>query len=180
MNKYGNKPIKTINYKGVDYNFYECRNEGELIRKRFMVAEIQELYLRHGVSEKFLTTITEYLQTIAMDSNKPVPELRKEVIAIATNLQQRIGMIAEKSMYKKLACVYFTIDEEPDEYMPKYEALKLEIMASDPESEDFFLCEAYKYMNESVLTSTKDILKIFYAIAERIEQLPTIPTSIKS
>lgn len=160
-------PVKTID--GV--KFYSIDTADQILHTRFMVAEIQELYIRSGVSESFLKEIAELLIKRAQSPG----DHKTDMFAIGQNLLQRVGFIAEKSMYEELACVYFKMEGEPDEYIQHWQDEKKEIWRKHPKERDFFLFEAYKHINASQNISVKDILAVWQAVDERLAQLPNLP-----
>ena len=50
------QPIKIIG----EHKFYDIRNADQILYNRFMVAEIQELYIRAGISEAFLKEVSQF------------------------------------------------------------------------------------------------------------------------
>lgn len=160
------EPIKIIG----EYKFYDIRQADQILRSRFMVAEIQEIYIRSGISEGFLKEISKLLIDRALDA-KDIRQLKQDVIAIGQNLQGRLGMLAEKKMYEELACVYFMLEDEPEQYDPTWQARKKAIWKEDA---DFFIFEAFNSMNASQATSMKDLLSVWQAVEERISQLPQL------
>ena len=159
-------PIRTIG----DHKFYAIQSADQILHTRFMVAEIQELYIRAGISESFLKEIANLLIDIA----KKPGDQRNDIFAIGQNLLQRIGFIAEKTMYEELACVYFLIDDEPDQYLPDWQDRKKSLWRANNDDRDFFLFEAFKHTGASQNTLLKDILAVWQAVEERLEQLPPI------
>lgn len=167
------EPIKVINYKGVDYKFFEVHLADELLYKRYIQAEIQEMFIRHGISESFLTKIAELIEDTALNTSD-IKKLRSDMIAIAHNLQGRLGMIADREMYADLACVYFMLENEGDDIDEQTNNLKKEIWRASGEY-DFFIFEVFKRINTSPNTSMSDLLAVYQAVEERISQLPTLP-----
>ena len=164
------QPIRII---GED-KFYDIRQADQILRSRFMVAEIQEIYIRSGISEGFLKEISKLLIDRSLDA-KDMRQLKQDVIAIGQNLQGRLGMLAEKKMYEELACVYFMLEDEPEEYDPIWQAKKKAIWKEDA---DFFIMEAFNSINASQTTSARDLLAVWQAVEERINQLPQLtPTN---
>jgi hypothetical protein len=135
-----------------------------------MVAEVQELYIRAGISQDFLTNISQLLIDRAFEI-KDIKKLKEDVIAIAQNLKGRLGFIADMTMYEELACVLFLMDDEPFEYLPEWQERKKEIWKNE---RDFFLLAAFNRVNQSGTISIKDITAVFQAAKERINQLPTL------
>jgi hypothetical protein len=168
------EPVKIIG----DHKFYQINLADELLHSRFMVAEIQELFLRHGISEGFLREVCGILKDQAIEERDP-KKLRENVIAVAQNLEGRLGMLAEKRAYEELACVYFLMDDEPAEYDEAWQEKKKAVWRSAGES-DFFIGEAFKHMNASANISMSDILAVWMAVKERHEQLPTLPGKSKT
>lgn len=162
-------PIKTIG----KHKFYEIQSADQILHSRYMVAEVQELYIRAGISESFLTEIATLLINIAQ-SSKQLNDVKSDVFAIGQNLNQRLGFIAQKSMYEDLACVYFLMDDEPAEYSKEWQMKKKAVWEAHPKERDFFITEAFKRMNASQSISTKDILSVWEALEERLEQLTTL------
>ena len=162
-------PIKLIG----EHKFYDIQQADEILHSRFMVAEIQELFLRHGISEGFLREICGILKDQALEE-RDAKKFRENVIAVAQNLEGRLGMLAEKRAYEDLACVYFLMDDEPAEYDEEWQSKKKAVWRSAGET-DFFTTEAFKRTNASVSISMSDILAVWVAVRERHEQLPTLP-----
>lgn len=160
-------PIKVIG----EHKFYEIAQADQMLHSRYMVAEIQELYIRAGISEEFLQGISQLMIDRALDA-KDFKQFREDVIAIGQNLKGRLGFIAEAKMYEELACVFFLMDDEPDEYQPEWQEKKKAVWASE---RDFFLFKAFERTNALGSFSMRDILAVFQAAAERIAQLPTLP-----
>lgn len=166
------QPVKTIiSPDGTEHNFYRIEYADEILHARFMVAEIQELYIRFGISEGFLAKTMDILINEAL-SNNDISSLKQNVIAVAQNLQGRMGRIAERTMYEELACVYFMMDDEPADYDPDWQAKKKAVWRSAGEV-DFFTLEAFRHINNSTDISASDILAVWKAVDERIAQLET-------
>lgn len=109
------EPIKVVMIDNVEHKFYEVQFADEILHSRYMVAEIQEMYIRYGISEDFLKQISQLLIDRSFEA-KDLRTFQNDVVAIGQNLQSRIGMLAEKQMYLELACVYFMLEDEPAEY----------------------------------------------------------------
>jgi len=165
------QPIKIIG----EHKFYDIRNADQILYNRFMVAEIQELYIRAGISEAFLKEVSQLMIDRAMDA-KDIRTLKEDMIAIGQNLKGRLGMIAERKMYEQLACVYFMLEDEPMDYDAEWQNKKIAIWRGANE-QDFFITEVFKHTNTSLTTSLKDILNVWQAVEERVSQLPTLPNS---
>lgn len=165
--KYTAKPIKEID----GHKFYLINAADEILHTRYMVAEVQELYIRSGISQEFLQGICELMIDRALEV-KDIKQLKEEVIAIGQNLKSRLGFIASMQMYEEMACVYTMMDDEPAEYLPEWQAKKKEIWKKE---RDFFLFTAFNRINVSQSTSMKDITAVFQAVSERLAQLPTLP-----
>ncbi|MEG7600209.1 hypothetical protein U2057_15385, partial [Listeria monocytogenes] len=69
----------------------------------------------------------------------------------------------------------FLMDDEPNEYLPEWQEKKKALWGKHPKERDFFIMEAFKLTNASLDTSVTDILAVFKAVEERIEQLPPLP-----
>lgn len=162
-------PVKTIG----KHKFYAISQADQILHSRHMVAEIQELYIRSGISEAFLKEIANLLIQRAQTPG----DHKTDMFAIGQNLLQRVGFIAEKKAYEELACVYFLMDNEPDEYQKEWQDKKKALWGAHPKERDFFLLEAFKLIGASQDTSLTDILAVWQAVEERIEQLPKLPTS---
>jgi len=167
-------PVKVIG----EHKFYDIQQADEILHSRFMVAEIQELFLRHGISEGFLREVCSILKDQAIEERDP-KKLRENVIAVAQNLEGRLGMLAEKRAYEELACVYFLMDDEPAEYDEEWQAKKKAVWRSAGEA-DFFITGAFTRINASANISISDILAVWMAVRERHEQLPTLPASSRT
>lgn len=162
------KPIKVIG----EHQFFAIELADEMLHSRFMVAEIQELFIRMGISEPFMVEMIKLLKQQAFDA-KDLNKLRESVLTIAQNFEARLGMIAEKQAYENLACVYFMMDDEPAEFNEQWAEKKKAVWRSAGEA-DFFTIEAFKRTNALANTSTSDILAVWMAVSERISQLPTL------
>lgn len=168
-------PAKVITMPdGTTHSFYAIEQADEILHSRYMAAEIQELYIRAGISEAFLTEVSQLLIDRAMDA-KDLKALRQDCIAIGQNLKGRLGMIAEREMYEQLACVYFLMDDEPAEMDEEWQRRKIAAWRSAGER-DFFITEAFRRTTESASISMSDILAVCLAAEERIAQLPTLPS----
>ena len=166
------EPIKTFTLNGQTHKFYQIEQADEILHSRYMVAEIQELYIRAGISEGFLKEVAQILIDVAMDA-KDLKKLREDVVSVGQNLKSRLGMIAEKRMYEELACVYFLMDDEPLEYDEQWQAKKKAVWRSANEA-DFFILQAFNKITPSANTLTSDILAVWQALEERLSQLPTL------
>ena len=164
--KYTSQVAKQIG----EHKFYLVNNADEILHTRYMVAEVQELYIRAGISEEFLKGIAQLIIDQSLNS-KDLNTLRSDMIAIGHNLQGRLGFIAEQKMYEELACVMFLMDDEPFEYLPEWQERKKAVWQKD---KNFFLSEAFKVVNPSGSTSIANIMTVFQAVSERIAQLPTL------
>ena len=163
------EPIKTIG----KHKFYEIQQADEILHTRYMVAEVQELYIRAGMSQDFIGGMCDLMIQRSMDA-KDLQTLKNDITAIGMNMKGRLGFMASMKMYEELACVYFMMDDEPAEYLPEWQAKKKAVWAKD---RDFFLHVAYLRMNGSQDISMTDIIAAFQAVEERLAQLPTLPTS---
>lgn len=168
----GRAPDKVIELNGKTHQFWQIDNADEMLHSRYMVAEIQELYLRAGLSEDFLKEIADILINLGMES-KDFKTLRHDIVAVGQNLKGRISMLAERQMYEEMACVYFLMDDEPLEYIQSWQALKKEVWEASNER-DFFIVKAFRLINDLPAISNEDILTAFQAVSERIAQLPTL------
>jgi len=162
------EPTKVIG----KHKFYLIQEADELLHTRFMVAEIQELYIRAGLSQEFLQGISQLMIDRALQA-KDLKTFQEDVIAIGQNLKGRLGFMASQVMYEELACVFFMMDDEPIEYLPEWQAKKKEVWKND---RDFFLQWVFKRVNDLQSISMNDILAVFKAVEERIAQLPTLTT----
>lgn len=160
-------PIRTV--QGV--NFYAIEQADQILHSRYLVAEIQELYIRAGISESFLKEIAQLLITRAQTPG----DHKTDMFAIGQNLLQRVGFIADRKMYEELACVYFMMEGEPQEYLPEWQQKKKDLWGANEDDRDFFTLEAFKRTGASQDTSLTDILAVWQAIEERIAQVPPLP-----
>lgn len=163
------EPVREID----GHKFYEIQQADELLYPRFMEAEIQEMYIRMGLSEDFLDSIMSELIDRAMSIND-IKQLKQDCIAIGQNIKGRIKRIAERSNYEDLACVYFMLEDEPVEFDPEFQKQKKEVWRRNPDDRDFFISKVFGYINNSQAISTTDILAVFQAVSERLNQLPTL------
>ena len=163
------EPIKILKVNGKEHKFYQIEQADEILHSRYIVAEIQELYIRAGISEGFLKEIAQILIDTAMES-KDMKKLKEDVVAVGQNLKARLGMIAEKRMYEELACVYFLMDDEPIEYDEQWQATKKAVWRSAGE-QDFFIIQAFNKTMPSATTLQTDILAVWQALDERLKQL---------
>jgi hypothetical protein len=160
------QPIKVIG----KHKFYDIRQADQILRTRYMVAEIQEIFIRSGVSQGFMEGIAQLLIDRAMEA-KDLKALKEDIVAVGQNLKGRLGMIAQRTMYEELACVYFMLEGEPIEYDLDWQSKKKAIWK---EERDFFTLEAFNSMNASQNISAKDLLAVWQAVEERIGQLPNL------
>lgn len=160
------KAVKTVG----KHKFYEINAADEIMLSRFMIAEIQEIYIRYGISEAFLSEIAELL----IKKGTSTGDIKADMVAIGLNLRHRVGAIAEKKMYEELACVYFLMDDEPAEYEQQWQEKKKALWRAHPKERDFFITEAFKRTNASQHISMKDILAVLEAADERLFQLPSL------
>lgn len=163
------QPVKTIG----KHKFYEVMQADEILHTRYMVAEVQELYIRAGMSQGFIEGMCDLMIQRAMDA-KDLQLLKNDITAIGMNMKGRLGFMASMAMYEELACVYFMMDDEPAEYLHEWQVKKKAVWAKD---KDFFLSRAYERMNGSQDISATDIIAAFQAVEERLQQLPILPTS---
>lgn len=162
------EPIKIIG----EHKFYDIRQSDQLLHSRYMMAEVQEMYIRSGLSEDFLKGISQLIIDRSMDA-KDLKGLREDMMAIGQNLKGRIGFIAEAKMYERMACVYFMMDDEPDEYSEAWANDKIAVWRA-AKQESFFIEEAFKRITNLADISTTDILAALIAASERIAQLPEL------
>lgn len=165
-------PEKIINLNGNEYKFWLIDKADEMLHSRYMIAEIQELYIRTGVSEDFLKEIAEMLCDIAT-SNKDLKAIKNDIFTIGQNLKGRVGMIAERTMYEEMACVYYLMDDEPMEYIKSWQERKKEVWEASGER-DFFIEGAFRLINDLPNISIKDIFHVLQGVSERLEQLPML------
>jgi hypothetical protein len=163
------EPVKVID----GHKFYEIHQADEILYQRYMEAEIQELYIRMGISEDFLDNMMSELIDRAMSIND-IKQLKQDCIAIGQNIKGRIKRIAEMQHYEDLACVYFMMDDEPIEMDVEFQKKKKEVWRRDEANRDFFITKAFAYINNSADISNSDILAVFQAVKERQSQLPTL------
>lgn len=155
-----------------EHKFYLALNADEILHTRYMVAEVQELYIACGISQGWLTMMSQLMIDTALDA-KDFKALREDMIAIGQNIKARIGFIASPEMYEELACVMFLMDDEPPELIEDWQIKKKEVWKND---RDFFLCAAFKRLHLSEHISTTDIIAVLQAAKERIAQLPNLTT----
>lgn len=167
-------PFRTIETETGPVNFYKIELADEILHPRYMEAEIQEVYIRSGIGEDFLSGMIDLLIDRAMSVND-IKQLKSDVMAIAQNLQGRVKQLSEKSLYEELACVYFMLDNEPVEFDPEWSAKKKAIWRAHPEERDFFILQAFRLTNSYQNLSDNDILNAFQAVDERISQMPILP-----
>lgn len=168
--KHRGEVIKTIkDDQGIEHNFYLISNADEILHTRYMVAEVQELYIRAGLSQEFLIGFSQLLIDRSMEA-KDLKQLKEEMVIMGQNMKGRLSFMAELTMYEELACVLFMMDDEPAEYLPEWQERKKEIWEKE---RDFFLFKAFTRINPSQNISMKDILAVFKAVDERLAQLPT-------
>lgn len=163
-------------FKVVDGNkFYEITLADEILHSRFMVAEVQELFISLGITQPFLLEVCELMKEQAMNVND-IKKLKENIMAIAMNIESRVGMLAEKKAYEEMACVYFMLEGEPVEWDDDWQTKKKGIWRAAGET-DFFTLQAFKRIHELQDISTKDILNVWKAISERIKQLPPMTST---
>lgn len=171
--KHRGEVIKTIkDDQGIEHNFYLISNADEILHTRYMVAEVQELYIRAGLSQEFLIGFSQLMIDRAMEA-KDLKQLKEEVVIMGQNMKGRLSFMAELTMYEELACVFFMMDDEPAEMLPEWQMKKKEVWK---DNRDFFLFEAFKRINPSATISMSDIITVFKAVDERLAQLPMLPS----
>lgn len=168
------EPIRTIQTDNGPVNFYQIEQADELLHSRYMEAEIQEVYIRTGIGEEFLSKMIELLMDRVMNSND-LRTIKTDVLAIAQNLQGRVKQLGEMSLYEDLACVYFMMEGEPTEMDNEWSAKKKAIWGAHPEHRDFFILQAFRLTGSYQTLSDRDILNAFQAVEERVSQLPMLP-----
>ena len=169
------QPAKVILDKdGNEHKFYEIEQADQILHTRYMMAEVQEMYIRSGLSEEFLKSMAQLIIDRAMKA-KDVKQLQEDMIAIGQNLKGRIGFIAEAKMYERMACVYFMLEGEPTDYQESWQQKKVAIWRAADE-QDFFIIAAFNRTTNLANTSDTDILSALIAASERISQLPTTQT----
>jgi hypothetical protein len=175
------QPVRTIIDKeiikgksiNVSHKFYAINSADQILHTRMMVAEIQELYIKAGISQPFLKEMVDLILNKAM-SAQDFNNFKLDIINIAQHLKQRIGFIAQKSMYEELACVYFMLEDEPAEYLPEWQEKKKALWRKHPEERDFFTTEAFRLTSASQNISMGDILSVWEALEERLGMLPKL------
>ena len=167
-------PFRTIQTDSGPVNFYRIELADEILHPRFMEAEIQEVFIRTGVGEEFLSSMIDLLMERAMAATD-LKILKKEAIAIAQNLEGRVKQLSEMSLYEDLACVYFMMEGEPNEVDKDWSAKKKAIWRAHPEERDFFILQAFRRTGNYQTLSDRDILNAFQAAEERVNQLPMLP-----
>jgi len=168
-------PIRTIKTEDGDVNFYKIELADEILHPRYMEAEIQEVYIRSGIGEDFLSAMIDLLIERSMSATD-LKQLKLDVMAIAQNLQGRVKQLSEKHLYEELACVYFMMEGEPVHMDNEWTAKKKALWRAHPEDADFFILEAFRLTGNYQALSSADILNAFQAVAERVSQLPTLPS----
>lgn len=171
--KFGRKPVKSLKYRNKTYHFYDIRQADEIIHSRMIRAEVIMTYLRFGISQEFLTHIAKMLNDLALNE-KDFDKIRKDIMAIGLNIEGRLGYMAEAKQYIDLACVYFMIEGEPDEYNEDWQDLKRRVLNANPEDKFFFVQEAMKSINPLIATSEIDIENVLEMAKVRISQLPIL------
>lgn len=159
------EPIKIIG----KHKFYDIRLADQILYTRFVKAETDMMYIRMGLSESFLKTIMSEMKTIILDGKMSPTDLKNNLLIAVNNIDARIGMIAEKTFYEELACVYILMDDEPAELDPEWQAKKKRIWRDAGEL-DFFTLLAFKITNGLKDISEKDILSVWVALNERLSQ----------
>ena len=168
------EPFRTIQTDSGPVNFYRIELADEILHPRFMEAEIQEIYIRTGIGEEFLSQMIDLLIDRVMNSND-LKVIKTDVMAIAQNLQGRVKQLAELDLYEDLACVYFLMEGEPNEMDMDWTAKKKAIWRAHPEERDFFILQAFRRTGNYQTLSDRDILNAFQAAEERVNQLPMLP-----
>lgn len=163
------EPIKVIR----GHKFYALDKADTILHARYLMAEIENMYLQQGISSGYLREITNLLIDRAFNTTD-INKLKTDIIAIAENINNRVGMLSEMKYYEKLATILFLMDDEPHEYNEEYQAQKIKVWSEKKEDRIFFCLEAYKYFNTLANISTTDIIDAWMALNERIEQLPNI------
>jgi len=154
------------------HEFYEITQSDQILHSRYLMAEIQEMYIRMGISEEFMKRVSQLLIDRAMEA-KDLKALKEDVIAVGQNLKGRLGFIAEAKMYERMACVYYVMKGEPAEWSEEWQAKKVQIWKEGKDSE-FFIMAAFRRTTALADISDSDILAALTAAGERIMQLPQI------
>jgi len=163
------QPIKVIG----EHKFYDVRNADQIPHTRFIVAEVQEIFIKMGISEAFLSEMMDELLNVALDGKRTPFEVKNDVTIIANNIKGRLGMLSERTAYEELACVYFMMDNEPMEYDKEFQQKKKSVWR-DAGEQDFFTVLAFRITNNLQTISEKDILSALLAVSERVAQLPQL------
>ena len=167
------KAIREIKVGKKLHKFFDIKDAGEIIYSRFVLAEIETMYIRFGLSREFLKGIATLLKKLSREE-KDFNKLQDDIMKIALNVEGRLGLLAETKQFEKLATIYYKLENEPDEYLESWAQKKIDIWNTSPKDRDFFLSEVIQYTNKLSNISMKDILATLKASQLRLDQLPTL------
>jgi len=153
--------------------YYEFIDDFQMPYKRFVTAQLQDRYVRFGLTVGVLETMHKACERMALDASVKPEQLRKFIMTLGLNIEQRLGYMAGEDAYMQLAGVFYLIEGEPLEPEQGWFQKKKDIWHNDPEAKDFFLLGAFRKSSGLAQTSIED-MKTFFQVAEQREAI--IPT----
>jgi len=157
-------------------NYYEFIDDFHMPYKRFVTAQLQERYVRFGLTHGVLDTMAKACERMAMDAASKPEQLRKFIMTLGLNIEQRLGYMAGEDAYMQLAGVFYLIEGEPLDPEQGWFQKKKDIWHNDPAAKDFFLHGAFVKSSGLAETSIQDMKTFFQVAAERENIIPTLLT----
>lgn len=176
------RPVKSGEYDNKKYKFFLLDEADETLNARYIMGNVEEMYIRFGLSRQFLEGICEMLIEQGKSESNSKEVVQENILKIALNVKDRLGMLAETKQYENLALIYTKLeyDEEmePDEFSSSWQKLKADIWSSDKALRDFFLCMAIKRTHDLKGMSKKDIMTVLKRMEAKVLQLPILVNSL--
>ena len=140
--------------------YYKFRDDKQIPAARLRVGEIAGVEAELCISSKDGVMLTDgILKDLEEWTKSPKSRGLADAMAKLVELRRRFESLAEEETLKKLATVYFTMnDEDPEHYIESQQQKKLDAWDIDSNAKDFFLCRAAEVTKFFGDTSDKDIL----------------------
>lgn len=173
--------LKEAEYKGNKYKFYEVEDASEILHERHIMGQVADMYIRFGLSRDFLKGMASMLKKASRSADS-IEDLQDTCTKIAFNIEERLGLIAETKQYEELACIYSRVEingeMEPEDFVESWQEKKKIVWNANKKLRDFFLSKAVKRSHELSNMSQKDILHVLKLAEQRVNQLPTLVSSL--
>ena len=148
--------------------FFEYVNNLELPAKRAIAAEVAVREATMNMTSEVLVELIDKMIELA-EKGKIV-----DLFAILKEMKTRIQYISEEETLRKLATVYFVMNNEDESsYIREEQQKKIDVWKADQDLGDFFLQKAYDLTMSYSATSKVDIityLKKYEADIKKIEK----------